>query len=506
MGVKPSTRALHRSADLPTLRGPQLRLTPRLQADGGLRTWERRVRDPNELVLLDLFCGAGGLSLGFEAAGFFVAAGLDVNQRAVETHAGQFLSKSRVVDLALVGATSDSIRAYVRDELQLPRVDVVVGGPPCQGFASVGRAKIRSLTDDRRKPLMARNHLYREFLRFVEVLRPLAFVMENVPQLATYDQGRVATHIREDFERLEYDVGVSGMGDPWLLRSERYGVPETRQRLFFVGVRRGFTGTVAPPRPTHQPAPLRRDSLDEQRPVQLPIALEDWADLHLPLPRTLADAIADLPRVQPPSLMHERSYIPESRDELIDSGALTDPAYVDLMRAAMPPGQEEWLYDHVVRAVREDDAKAFRHIPEGGRYTDVPDGYRRYKLEEEHFEDRYYRLPWDRPSRAITAHIAKDGYWYIHPDVEQGRTLSVREAARIQSFPDQFRFAGHRTNMYQQIGNAVPPLLARAIAWRIREAIERGSGRGWTPASLVDVLRDDSCAVGTGRPRTAGDE
>jgi DNA (cytosine-5)-methyltransferase 1 len=388
----------------------------------------------------------------------------------------------------------------------LPRVDVLVGGPPCQGFASVGRAKIRSLNEEQKARLAHRNHLYQEFLRFVEVLRPLCFVMENVPQLATYDEGRVAARVREDFERLEYDVGVSGVGDPWLLRAERFGVPETRQRLFFVGVRRGFTGPVAPPRPTHQAASLKRDGADGQTATQLSLGKgrSGWAELHLPRPRTLADAIADLPRVPAPSLDHVRNYVPEVRTDLIASQALGDAEYRALMRAELVPGECELLYDHVVRPVREDDAQAFLHIPPGGTYRDVPLDYRRYRLEDEHFEDRYYRLPWDRPSRAITAHIAKDGYWYIHPDFDQVRTLSVREAARVQSFPDHFRFAGHRTNMYRQIGNAVPPLLAYAIAQRLREAIGRGTGRGWSPSGLVNLLLADTQSAGDGASAAVG--
>jgi DNA (cytosine-5)-methyltransferase 1 len=206
----------------------------------------------------------------------------------------------------------------------------------------------------------------------------------------------------------------------------------------------------------------------------------------MPPPRTLADAIADLPPLHPPALDHVREYLWQERPDLAGRGDITDPDYRVMMRAGMRPGEEQLVYDHVVRPVREDDAEAFRYMPEGGTYNDVPERYRRYRLEREHFEDRYFRLPWGQPARAITAHIAKDGYWYIHPDVDQGRTLSVREAARVQSFPDHFRFAGFRTNMYTQIGNAVPPLLAAAIARQIRQSIERGGGGTWSPPMLAE--------------------
>ena len=155
--------------------------------------------------------------------------------------------------------------------------------------------------------------------------------------------------------------------------------------------------------------------------------------------RMLADAIADLVPLVPPSLQHERVYEPQDREDLVLRRALRDPLYVELMRAGMPEGQEHLVYDHVVRAVREDDRQAFSHMEEGGTYLSVPVGLRRYDSTTDRFEDRYYRLPWNLPSRAMTAHIAKDGYWYIHPDRHQERTLLVREAARVQSFPDHFR-------------------------------------------------------------------
>jgi site-specific DNA-cytosine methylase len=304
-----------------------------------------------------------------------------------------------------------------------------------------------------------------------------------VQHLESHQGGRIFERIREDFDTIGYEIGTSDRpGESLLLNAEEFGVPQTRRRLFFLGFRRGDTSPVASPRPTHLRFVPSRIRVNEQ-PVQLPLggsnARERMASLFLPLPLTVADAIADLPALQAPALEHVLPYTFTPRPDLKDEAAFrAQDEYLERMRGDMPPGSRELLFDHVVRPVREDDAEAFLHMPPGGTYEDVPEEYRRYRLGPDHFEDRYYRLPWGQPSRAITAHIAKDGYWYIHPDVSQGRTLSVREAARIQSFPDWFRFAGHRTTMYRQIGNAVPPLLAQAISSRIREAIERGSNSG----------------------------
>lgn len=485
---KPSTRARRRSSDLPTTRGAAIRLTPRLDAHPGGAEWERYVRSDSAVTVLDLFCGAGGLSQGFQDAGFFIAAGIDADPCSVETHAANFLSKTVTRDLTGIGDAG--VRALVHDQLGIPRVDVIIGGPPCQGFAGVGRAKIRSLSDDARQRLAKRNHLYLEFVEFVRSLQPVCFVMENVPHLASFEQGRIAAQIREDFDQMGYDIGtIDRPGEPLFLDAEDYGVPQTRRRLFFLGFRRGTAASIAAPRPTHYGHFMQPRSGASERPAQLllrgPRRAGDLTQFFLPPPRTLADAIADLPRVSPSTLDHVRTYDPEDREDLVGRGALRDREYSKLMRCRMPEGEDALLYDHVVRPVREDDAEAFRFMPEGGTYLDVPEDYRRYKVEGSHFKDRYFRLPWDQPSRAITAHIAKDGYWYIHPDQEPGRTLSVREAARVQSFPDHFRFAGHRTAMFRMIGNAVPPLLAHAIAAQVREAIERSSsGNQWSPQLL----------------------
>lgn len=487
--VRPSTRASRRSADLPNVRGAYQQREQLVEQEGGLATWSERVRNTSELVALDLFCGAGGLSQGFHDAGFFVAAGFDLDPTCAETHGANFLSKSSSGDLT--GITAERIRHLVHDELELPRVDVIVGGPPCQGFAGVGRAKIRSLTATQRARLDRRNHLYEEFVRFVEVLKPLCFVMENVPHLASFNEGHVAEQITADFDRIGYDIGTSDAPDrPLFLDAEDFGVPQTRRRLFYLGFRRGAASRILAPRATHHGALVQPRNRTPDVPQQQALVLRDGENLapyFLPPPLTLADAIADLPPLQAPATEHVLRYERQERPDLRGRGALRDIEYSLRMRTKMRGDLESVVYDHVVRGVREDDREAFEHMPEGGTYADVPESHRRYKFESGHFEDRYFRLRWDQPSRAITAHIAKDGYWYIHPDSTQARTLSVREAARVQSFPDYFRFAGHRTSMYRQIGNAVPPLLACALAARMRESIRRGGTGTWSP-DLSDAV------------------
>ena len=183
--------------------------------------------------------------------------------------------------------------------------------------------------------------------------------------------------------------------------------------------------------------------------------------------------IGDLPPV-PPAHREERSLY------------LGEPitALQRRLRDSVPEGDRRHITDHITRDVRPDDAEAFRLLGEGQTYRDLPPHLQRYRTDI--FDDKYKRLIWDDVSRSITAHIAKDGYWYIHPD--QHRTLSIREAARIQTFPDRFRFAGEPSHRYRQIGNAVPPLLAERLGRAIATSLER---RGRRRARGADRLRAD---------------
>lgn len=419
--ARPARRTAVRSANLPSERGPDIRLRPRLQEHEALDQWRTRVTDPKALTVLDLFCGAGGMSAGFDAEGFVVSAGIDADVRAVETFSANHLSKGVCHDLSQI-ASPDAAQALFESH-DIPRPHVIVGGPPCQGFSIVGRARIRSLSRDEQRLLLARNELYNNFFLFVEALQPLLFVIENVPAMRSWQGGLYFDDILNKTRTLGYEPFED------ILDAADYGVPQYRRRQFIIGSRIGMFRFPSP----------RRTA-----------------------PITLDEAIGDLPAVSAPSLLETLPYAPRR----------TGP-YQQFMRSRVVMEEAGLIRDHVVRPIRDDDRRAFVKLPPGGRYIDLDPEDQRYSVDS--FKDKYYKLKPDAPGVTVTAHMAKDGYRYIHWDNDQCRTLSVREAARIQSFDDAYRFAGHRSSRYRQIGNAVPPLLARELAVRVRRAILGGT-------------------------------
>lgn len=413
---------LIRSEDLPSVRGNCVQLPARLENSEENQQWQQRLKDPSVPKIIDLFSGAGGMSEGFVNAGFAVAMALDHEKYACETFAANIPARVICTDIARIEDP-----ATLMDGLDCNSIDVIIGGPPCQGFSSVGRARILSLEEQQRRVLLARNELYQQYFRFIEHFRPAFFVMENVPTLIKFGEGAYFKGIQEECERLGYQCEEKS------INAADYGVPQLRRRLFIVGSRVGKLFRW--PRATHEHHPI-----------------------------TLQDAIDDLPFVFPPSTEECLLYEPQKAHTM----------YQQLMRSRVLPADREKIYDHLVRPVREDDKDIFTLMKPGDRYIDIPEEYRRYNSES--FKDKYYKLRPDEPGVTITAHMARDGYRYIHWDKEQCRTLSVREAARIQSFGDHFRFAGFRSSRFRQIGNAVPPLMAEAIARHILRAwrIDRG--------------------------------
>ncbi|MFD9735654.1 DNA cytosine methyltransferase [Umezawaea sp. NPDC059074] len=383
-------------------------------------------------LAVDLFSGAGGLSLGLQRAGWTLAAAVDFDERALETHAANFPGMTLHMDL---GNPDERDRL---EELLAPakgRIDLVAGGPPCQPFSRAGRSKIRHLvTNHDRDPQDLRKELWSAYMDVVRRLAPRAVLMENVPDMGLGDDFYVVRVIEEQLEDLGYATQVR-LVDAW-----KHGVPQHRKRLIL----------------------LARNDVDDFT----------WQD-DVTARTFLGDAIGDLPKLEvvPTERIGER-VMP------YNTPAKEQSAFAVEMRKRAP---QEVIHDHMTRRVREDDWTIFGAMSSKTLYSQIDENLRRYKAD--HFTDKYKKLAWEDLSRSITAHIAKDGYWYIHPD--QNRTLTVREAARIQTFPDRFRFAGTRSDAFRQIGNAVPPLLGQAAANVLRPK----AGVDTTPAGLTPKWR-----------------
>ncbi|MCX2729420.1 DNA cytosine methyltransferase [Saccharopolyspora sp. NFXS83] len=367
------------------------------------RAWCTERVEGGARLAIDLFSGAGGLSLGITQAGWTVAASVDNSRFALRTHRANFPGLALDTDLG-----DPTERRKLVGLLRCVDIDLVAGGPPCQPFSRAGRSKIRSLVDaGLRTEHDERRELWRAYLDVVLRVRPRAALMENVPEMALGDDFHVVRTIIDELEEAGYRTDL-GLVDAW-----RYGVPQHRKRLILLA---------------------RRDS-DEF----------NWPESSAAV--TLREAIDDLPELGETTGARELEY--EAPPKL--------SAFAALMRKDCP---ENFVWDHMTRPVRDDDRKIFEHMTSQTLYSEIKPDLRRYKADT--FDDKYKRLDWNARSRSITAHIAKDGYWYIHP--EEHRTLTVREAARIQTFPDWFRFVGNRSHAFQQIGNAVPPLLGQAAA------------------------------------------
>ena len=364
---------------------------------------------------VDLFCGAGGLSLGLEQAGFSIVAAADEDALAVESHA------HNIKGLAWTGNLSDPT-AFIA-QLQrwgINSIDLLAGGPPCQPFSLAGVPKIGSLVrQGRRTSEDKRADLWRSFFAIIDHLEPKSVLFENVQGFTAAQDGAVLIELVSQLESRAYEVHTR------VLKASEAGVPQHRSRLFVIGVSKG--GNFQWPRPVSRKL------------------------------TTLGDAIRDLPDIGADVREEEQPY---AGPEVISGLARS-------LRKGLRGTEKNVIRDHVTRGVRPDDAEIYEHLRPGDTYADVPDELRRYRSDI--FTDKYYRLSMDQVCRTITAHLAKDGYWYIHPT--QNRTLSVREAARVQTFPDRFSFAGTPSTRFRQIGNAVPPLLAKAVAKAVKNGL-----------------------------------
>lgn len=438
-------------------------------------------------TVLDLFAGAGGMALGFHAAGGRCIGAVEYDQAAADTFEMNFMTHPPVIFGGPV--EGDVNKLPVQDLLSALPVapQIVVGGPPCQGFSRIGKAKQASLLGEEervRKGGVAdpgRNLLYQYFLAVVRQAQPLAFVMENVPGMREHLGNDFAKRIAREAHYLGYNVRY------FLLNAAHYGVPQHRWRLFFIGLRSSLGHNAVPraPAQTHQPT----NPSDESRLPEDPwmVAGPDLPVGEDPKPLVgVREALGDLPKLK----YHLGAAASSPPDDPLPLRG-TPSEYVQQLRAW--PGLEtpQLVSGNWYRFTRR-DFPIFRLMAQGDCYPQalevahgifraalqaMPDApapgtkeWRKLKAayvppyRNDAFHDKWQKLVADRPSWTLTAHLSKDTYSHIHYDSRQARTISVREAARLQSFPDGAEFAGNYGEQYRQIGNAVPPLLARAIA------------------------------------------
>lgn len=380
------------------------------------------------MKILDLFCGTGGFSKGFEkarGARYETVFGIDILPKSVET-----FQMNHKAALGVCGDIRKVRCEELSQKLKIKRgeLDLVIGGPPCQGFSSI--RPFRSSNEDD-----PRNSLFEQFAGFVNWFRPRALVMENVVGLATHQGGQTIQQIEECFGGLGYDC-------QWrILNTATFGVPQRRERLILIGVQKG--GKIVFPEPTH-----RNDgsTIGHKNKSKMLVAEEDlFSTTKLQPPVTVMDAIGDLPPIRSGET----------------ASAYDRPASTGYQRERRNGSKELKLHFSTAHSAKM--LEIIRHS--GKNISSIPT-----HLISSGFSSCYSRLDGDATSVTITVNFVHPASnRCIHPVCD--RALTPREGARIQSFDDDFEFAGNRSQIVKQIGNAVPPLLGRAIGEALAPAI-----------------------------------
>lgn len=347
------------------------------------------IRNSKKPVVIDLFSGCGGLSYGYIQAGYDVLLGVDNDKAALQTFEYNHpKSKGLNIDLSDTNAIKN-----IKKELKNKKIDVIIAGPPCQGFSLTGT---RNFDDDR-------NKLYLSVIQAVKILKPKAFMIENVSGMATLYKGRVKDEIIKRFNKIGYKVRHE------IVCAADYGVPQIRRRLIFIGLKNGLGDFTFPPHTNSK---------------------ENYI--------TTSEAIDDLP-----------GRIHEIGNEVDHYTAKPTTKYQETMRK-----KSNKLYNHVGTVHSQKVIDVIKQVPEGGNYKSLPSGVGTHRK----FHEAWTRYHSKKPSRTIdTGHRNHFHYKY-------NRVPTVRENARLQSFPDTFIFFGSKTQQNKQVGNAVPPLLGYHVA------------------------------------------
>ena len=384
------------------------------------------------LSSIDLFCGAGGITHGFHQAGYHCLYANDLMPEAIETFRHNHpTTRAECKPIEEVNA------ATLRRSLGLRsgELDVLVGGPPCQGFSI--NAPSRFLKDPR-------NSLFKHYARFVEEFTPKAFVFENVPGLLSMADGAVFENILQVFNDLGYQLSVK------ILFGPHYGIPQERWRLILLG---SVFGEIEHPHPTH----FAKGRANFRGGGSLTLQLDATDAKRLTPAVTVGEAIRDLPRLN----------MGEGAEEV---GYTTDTSSSYALRLRNPDGV---TFNHVAAKLSKQNVERMQHVPPGGSWRDIPHELLPRGMQQARKSDhtkRYGRLSFDGFSGTVLTKC--DPHWGTVFLPDQDRTLSVREAARLQSFPDHYRFLGSRVSQYVQVGNAVPVMMAMAIAKAVRQHLE----------------------------------
>lgn len=376
----------------------------------------------DSLKMVDLFCGAGGLSLGFTQEGFITCLANDIQEVCVETYAHNHPETPR--NKIILGDIKEKIVDNINVLLNNMKVDIVVGGPPCQGFSMANRQR---LIDD------PRNELYKYFVEIVKEVYPPFFVMENVKGMLS-----VKTQVIEDFKAIGYAV------EAHILNAKDFGIPQNRERLIYIGNRVGVDNNEI---------------------------FNKIFELSTHIPNvTLKDALFGLRELQALKIKNATNLDTQESGKRID---YNDEKEMNGYVAYINQGRiYSAVLNHKARYNNARDIEIFRRLNPGDKSTDpkIAD-IMPYSRRNDIFKDKYFKLEPDKVCKTITAHMKYDCNMYIHPF--EARGLTPREAARVQSYPDDYFFLGSYTKTYMQIGNSVPPLLGRVIANVLKEYLKR---------------------------------
>lgn len=322
---------------------------------------------------MDLFAGAGGMSLGFDNAGFKNLLAVEFNKDFAETYKKNFPRHNLIVD-DIKNVTEQQIYDIIKNE----KVDVIIGGPPCQGFSIAGNIGRNFIDDDR-------NRLFKEFVRFVKIIKPRVFVLENVAAMERYDKGKTIKEIVSSFKEIGYDIKYK------VLNAVNFGVPQERRRIFIVGT-------------------LGENNFEYPQEINKIV--------------TVKDAIDDLPKLE--------------------------------------NGETSEIPNHTAMKHSAQMLEKMSYVSDGGNRNDIPENLRPKSGDSR----KYIRYDSKKPSFCVTGDMRKIFHY------SQNRALTCRELARLQTFPDSFVFLGNTGKVQQQIGNAVPVLLASKIALQVKEVLD----------------------------------